>query len=835
MILALRLQRRQGFRHEEERQSQVYERILEFFHLGILGLHKLQQLCTDKASGHRSCCSNSWDDLASNHLDLVEILLWDLVVPCPQVGRCCNETYVEVGVVILLEDCRRALLGVLELRAQVGHLLAEVTYGFVIVDAALTCGIFVVDLDLDILGPEVRELHGGRHLGDGLLVAALGRAQGRRVEVGGREHEVHVQGVPGVEPDGRGRPLRPAPEEGAVALAVVQGEGVEELRDGVVELVLELHDPEAHAQVEGPRPLLQHPLHAVQPCELRGASALCWHLGQVCRGLRQERVHLPRALHEELLEEVARPLDGVLDGVGEVLEGAKGNGLLGGILRVAVGLRLEGQDHLHVGLRAQGPGLQQRLPKPHAPRVDVHARLDVVEGIDDAVQGVPKDVVEGVLRVAAHPHLHGLHLQGGVHRRRCLGCDPRLGMSDVGRPEQELAVQVGNLDPVHVGDRKSALLPTANTHHGKALQELAAQGSSAHDEELRIAERLLERLAENGNLVVVPTAHWSPITWIFSWKQFKHVDVKALVQGRVLAGEFHDLLCNHAAEEGGHGADHAPAEERHLLHDIFIHLFDKECFLSPLCLPRRVKVLGQLHASGRRGGVTGAWKAAVLLPVLPHCLDSQVQLLGAPKFGHVGHCELLATLRLRLHQGACEGRELHLLRHLDLGHDALPQVVGVAAGVLDGEGVGARDLDLPGLAAVQLRHALDLPEGDPVVVLEAVPPFVVRVHGAGALLRHARDDGAPGLLAIHVSAAEAISEVNKDSTGQAEGVCNNEADRGRSRAAKLVVPQELRLAGLRKDRDAAAREGLLGQGPGVHADLDVDVELRQPCSTGFRS
>lgn len=50
---------------------------------------------------------------------------------------------------------------------------------------------------------------------------------------------------------------------------------------------------------------------------------------------------LHRAVHENPLEVVPCPLNGVLDLVGEILQGAEGNGLLRRVLAFAVALRLE--------------------------------------------------------------------------------------------------------------------------------------------------------------------------------------------------------------------------------------------------------------------------------------------------------------------------------------------------------------------------------------------------------------------------------------------------------------------------------------------------------------
>mmetsp|Transcript_70334 Transcript_70334/g.186936 ORF Transcript_70334/g.186936 Transcript_70334/m.186936 type:complete len:452 (+) Transcript_70334:1445-2800(+) len=450
-----------------------------------------------------------------------------------------------------------------------------------------------------------------------------------------------------------------------------------------------------------------------------------------------------------------------------------------------------GQDNLCVGLGAQRARLQQGLCKPDAAGVDIQARLDVVQGIDHAVQGIPEDIVKGVLGVVTYANLHGLNLEGAVHRQGRLGCTRGLGLANVRLPEEELAVQVGHLNAVHVGDCELALRPAASSHHRKALEELAAQSSSTHHEQLHVAECLLEGLAMDGDLVVVAAADGSPVTGVLGRDQLEHVDVEALVEGRVLAGELHDLLCNNAAKEGGDWANHAPAEDRRILHNVLVDLLDRKRLLGSLCFPRLVDVLGQLHAGGGRRRVADGGQAAVLLPVAPQRLHREVELLRAAELRKVGHREVLATLGLRLHQAAPQGGELDRVGDLDLGHDALPDIRGVSGRVPDSEGVRAGDLDLPGLPVVQLAHALHFPEDDPVIILEAVPPLVVRVHGARCLLGDARDDGAPRLLAVLVAAAEAVAVVDKHSAGESEAVCGDEANGRRVRPAELVPPQKL--------------------------------------------
>mmetsp|Transcript_75622 Transcript_75622/g.175330 ORF Transcript_75622/g.175330 Transcript_75622/m.175330 type:complete len:368 (+) Transcript_75622:1073-2176(+) len=360
------------------------------------------------------------------------------------------------------------------------------------------------------------------------------------------------------EHDGLRRPLGTAPEKGAVTHAVFEGERVQKLRYGIMEFVLELQHCKLRAHLERPSPLLKHPLDAIQPGQLGRARTLRGNLREVRRRIREEGVHLSGALYKELLEEIPSPFNRVLDGVWEVLQRTQWNGLLGWVLRVAVGLGLVWQHHLDVGLRAQCARLQKWFAKPHAAGIHVHSRLKVIQSVDCTIQGIPENIIKRVLGVVADTDLQGVHLECLIHGHGCLGCRQRFRLANVCLPEEELAVEVGNLNPVHVCDGELTLWPAASTHHSKALQELTPESAGPHKEKLHIAKCLLIGLPKDGNLVSVATVGWCTIAGILRWDQLKHVNVQALVKRGVLAGELHHFLCNHTAQEGCHGTDRAP-------------------------------------------------------------------------------------------------------------------------------------------------------------------------------------------------------------------------------------------------------------------------------------
>ena len=132
--------------------------------------------------------------------------------------------------------------------------------------------------------------------------------------------------------------------------------------------------------------------------------------------------HLGRLLGrvgEEVLELCPSPFDTVVDQVREVAQRAHGHAaaLIG---RTAVGIRASQvrHDDVHVRARPHRPRFEQWLLIEDALRVDVQARLHVVERIAHEIEAVPKVGVEEVLRRSGHQVLLGLDVEARVHRKR---------------------------------------------------------------------------------------------------------------------------------------------------------------------------------------------------------------------------------------------------------------------------------------------------------------------------------------------------------------------------------------------------------------------------------
>eukprot|EP00967_Tisochrysis_lutea_P080279 scaffold110152_cov29-Tisochrysis_lutea.AAC.2 len=115
------------------------------------------------------------------------------------------------------------------------------------------------------------------------------------------------------------------------------------------------------------------------------------------------------------LEEVARPLDGVLDLVGKILQRAYWDGLLGRVARGPIRLGHTRHDDLHVALWPQRARLEQRFLIIDTPLVDVKARLHIVESVAHARERFPKGVIEDLLGVGPDPIEARLNLSRRVH------------------------------------------------------------------------------------------------------------------------------------------------------------------------------------------------------------------------------------------------------------------------------------------------------------------------------------------------------------------------------------------------------------------------------------
>lgn len=194
-------------------------------------------------------------------------------------------------------------------------------------------------------------------------------------------------------------------------------------------------------------------------------------LGQFCRGVS-----------EASLEVVPGPLDGVLDLVGEVLEGAQGDGFLGWVNDVVVADGIVGDDNLGVALGSEGSTFEEGFLVPHALLVDVLSGLDIVHCVDDEVQAGEEIVVEDYFVFWADSELHALEVGLGVHLPAYLAGGLALVAAYVLFSEQELPVEVADFDVVVVSAVHGAVSLGGQAHQGEHLDEFAAEGPGADQE-----------------------------------------------------------------------------------------------------------------------------------------------------------------------------------------------------------------------------------------------------------------------------------------------------------------------------------------------------------------
>jgi hypothetical protein len=68
-------------------------------------LDELEDFSSNGTGDHSSGCGDSWDDLTSNHLGLLLVRNWNLIVCGSQIGASVNESNMEVVIIIFLELC----------------------------------------------------------------------------------------------------------------------------------------------------------------------------------------------------------------------------------------------------------------------------------------------------------------------------------------------------------------------------------------------------------------------------------------------------------------------------------------------------------------------------------------------------------------------------------------------------------------------------------------------------------------------------------------------------------------------------------------------------------
>mmetsp|Transcript_20281 Transcript_20281/g.51346 ORF Transcript_20281/g.51346 Transcript_20281/m.51346 type:complete len:956 (+) Transcript_20281:150-3017(+) len=759
---------RDGLRHGEQRQREVGKGVAVRLHR--LGLHRLVQLQAHQAGGARGGGGDGGDDAARDELGLELVHLGDRVVARAHVGQARDQVHVEVGVVILLKLDGRQAVAVLERGARALELLDQrVDHRLVVAvrghGGRLALGLSGLGVCLDVhalLGHKGRHGHLGRHLGHLVRVCrpvGAGDAVHLGAQDGARLHKSGVRLVARLKVKRVREALGRGPEGRARAGGRVLWEGVHQLRDAAVEVVLELVARPRNALLKAVRALRHQDLHHLLQLLARRRVRRVLHRGHVLGGVRQVAVGLAGALLQQALKLGARPGQAVVNVVREGVHGAHGRLLLGRVARRAVVLGQARDDHLRVALGAQRARLQQRLAKVHAARVHVQARVDVVQRVHHQAQPLPELVVEHALGLGRHAVLQRVDAYPGVQTLRGLRRHGGLGAANVPVAEQELARQVGLLNRVVVRHRDaaplSAAVGAADAHHGEVLEELAAQRARAYQEHVQARQRGLQRAAKHRNVRVVPGACGRKLLGgqlVQVGQRLHRVKVEPLEHGVELARHrLHHLLAHHAAKHGGDGVHLAARAVRQRAHHALVQLRTRRLRHGGVDVARQ-----RQHAL-RVLLVRGARRVALLRLKRVQRLEAHVQLRRAVKLGVVRHEELA-----RLAQRRGQRLELERLVLLELRDDAAALVLAHGRRVqVQLEGVRLAVLDADGLVRVERVHAHHLAKGHQLAVLELQPLILhARDHG-GVASADGGHDARVGLLTIHIDDGEVGAKVRE--------------------------------------------------------------------------
>lgn len=283
------------------------------------------------------------------------------------------------------------------------------------------------------------------------------------------------------------------------------------------------------------------------------------------------------------------------------------------------------------------------------------------------------------LGLCSDPVLVGLDLAGElrVHLCRCsCGC-LCLVLAEVARAEQELSVQVGLLDRVHVGHVDLAVRSGSESHHRPVLEHLAPDRTRP-DEELSVVGDLgVERKTENGDLAVVPRSLRLAVLLGRERRRQRLERVKVeVLDHRVELGRarLEHLLGDEPSEHSVHRRERTRRLVRELGEDLLVQLVVRRVGLE--------ERVGNLDDLGSVLGVSGAGQARVLRLEQREGLVTVVERLRSVPLCVVGDEELWARERLG------EGLERDDLWHLDLGEHTPASVLGQAGRVPDRERVG---------------------------------------------------------------------------------------------------------------------------------------------------
>mmetsp|Transcript_33024 Transcript_33024/g.92449 ORF Transcript_33024/g.92449 Transcript_33024/m.92449 type:complete len:457 (-) Transcript_33024:469-1839(-) len=412
-----------------------------------------------------------------------------------------------------------------------------------------------------------------------------------------------------------------------------------------------------------------------------------------------------------------------------------------------------------MALGAHCPRLEERALGRSAALIDVAPCLDIIQSVQDAVPAVEEVVVVNILRL----WLDAALVRVDVHARVHLEGGPRggrgLGMANVRVAKQELAVQIAALDDVVVRhDQFSACLFQAAPHHGKRLQQLAADRPGPHHKQPQLLQLRVGLVAQADDLPVV--AALLQLYVIVPRGNFLKVQVKVLVEGCELPRyTLQHLLSYTTTDKRRDGGELSLPRIRHQLDKLVIHLPDTGGgVLRNFAVHQGGLGEDLVGISGPGGRPT----AFCIVEGVDRTVG-EMDLGGGVQFGKIAEEELGFVQRVG------EGSMVHRDDLLHLLGDARPLDVGGGLGTvkINDKLVGARRLlHHMVLAPIQLVHPLDLAEHDPVTLVQPVQ-VVGQAPDRGLLSAHnVPNDDFLELLAVLVVHLEALPHVDKDRARQ---------------------------------------------------------------------
>lgn len=219
--------------------------------------------------------------------------------------------------------------------------------------------------------------------------------------------------------------------------------------------------------------------------------------------------------------------------------------------------------HLSVRLRSQRSRLQQRQLVIHTSPVHIPSSINVIQRIQHSIQSLEEAIAEDLLRVLSHPFGQRLDLHVRIEFRHRLSCTLGFLTANILPSEEELPIEIGDLDLVHVGDLQLAfsLGAAPNAHHCHVLEQLAADGTRSNYEPLLLHEFLLIGPSKHGGLSVVAAIPRLAVFFgefgsveggVVTGEGLDAVDVEPLaLRSGVMSDGFHGFLGGDSADERG--------------------------------------------------------------------------------------------------------------------------------------------------------------------------------------------------------------------------------------------------------------------------------------------